>query len=377
MLAADTDVLIFVEDPGAANLIVDLPSALSAEGHRGRVLATGDAAPYLRSAGAEFDELELGRKVAEIIEAYAPRLIVVGTSENPETSGLKLVAQARQQGIASVGLVDGPANTEHRFRGPANNPLAYAPDWIVVPNEATYSRYEAHGHPGNRIVVCGHPYFDRIRDAAHRLRGRPRAKVRDSILPGAPTDRSIWVFVAELSDGLDPKQFRRHEGYTLVGRGSSDKRTDVVLEEVLDAVNRIAPRPYFVLRLHPKNGLQEFTAYKNEIDYVSAGGLPEELMHAADLVIGLTSILLTEAVIMGRPALSVVPDPTEREWLIDDSLFPVVYDRDRLLDALETAAVDPSLLMGTPVEDVIMFGATERLTVFLAKLLRDTTAGEG
>ena len=99
MLAADTDVLIFVEDPGAANLIVDLPSALSAEGHRGRVLATGDAAPYLRSAGAEFDELELGRKVAEIIEAYAPRLVVVGTSENPETSGLKLVTLARQQGI--------------------------------------------------------------------------------------------------------------------------------------------------------------------------------------------------------------------------------------------------------------------------------------
>ena len=100
MVAADTDVLIFVEDPGAANLIIDLPSALSAEGHRGRVLATGDAAPYLRSAGAEFDELELGRKVTEIIEAYAPRLIVVGTSENPETSGLKLVAQARQQGHA-------------------------------------------------------------------------------------------------------------------------------------------------------------------------------------------------------------------------------------------------------------------------------------
>lgn len=39
------------------------------------------------------------------------------------------------------------------------------------------------------------------------------------------------------------------------------------------------------------------------------------MVHAADLVVGMTSILLVEAAALGRPVLSIVPIIGQREWL--------------------------------------------------------------
>jgi hypothetical protein len=70
-----------------------------------------------------------------------------------------------------------------------------------------------------------------------------------------------------------------------------------------------------VLRLHPKNTRDEFAAYLGEFDEVSAGGDPLALIHSADAVVGMTSMLLLEAALLGRPTLAIVPRAVERDWL--------------------------------------------------------------
>src|SRR5436309_2738893 len=74
---------------------------------------------------------------------------------------------------------------------------------------------------------------------------------------------------AELSTGLDPTEYQRSAQYSLDGWGTSTGRTEIVLEEFLDAVAMQDHRPFCVLRLHPKNDISQFTAYLPEFDQVS------------------------------------------------------------------------------------------------------------
>ncbi|HEX2188392.1 MAG TPA: hypothetical protein VHG51_05810 [Longimicrobiaceae bacterium] len=338
---AGVDVLVYVEDPGAASYAADLPAALAAGGVGALLLAGGSAAGYLRERGRPAEAVPEGESAEGLLDALRPRLVVVGTSEDPDTPGLALVDAARSRGIGTVGLVDAFPNAAHRFRGRGDDPLGHAPDWLAVPDEWTRQAFVELGAPPARVVVCGHPQYDRVRALAEELGREGRAAVRARVLPNAG-DRPVIVFVAEVSTGLDPAQYRKSAEYTLQGRGWSTGRTEVVLEELLDAAAGLDPRPCFVLRLHPKNTAEELASYAEEVDMVSAGGSALELAYAADLVAGMTSMLLLEADLLGTPTLAVVPRPVERDWLpsIRHGRTPCVTTRERLRDAL------PRLLAG-------------------------------
>ena len=91
-----TDILIFVEDPGAVNGVVDLPEALKARGVRAQILAAGPAVEYLDSLGGDFQQPDPDAEPETILDQWAPKLVLAGTAENPDTLGLKLFAEARE-----------------------------------------------------------------------------------------------------------------------------------------------------------------------------------------------------------------------------------------------------------------------------------------
>jgi len=366
-----TDILIFVEDPGAANGFVDLPDTLKAEGITASMLATGHAVDYLQSMGSDFHQLDPSATAETLLDAWTPKMVLVGTAENKETLGLKLIEEARRRGVPSTGFVDSPANTEYRFRGTGVDPLGFAPDFLLVPDPLTAKQFEALGHPPDRIETSGHPYFDRVRAQGQKLERRGRDSVRADVLPEALIGRLVVVFLAEISDGLNPDEFRRSPNYTLQGRGQSDERTLIVLEEVLDALSAMTPKPYIVLRLHPKNTEDEFAPYSAEIDCLSQSGSADEVVFAADLVVGMTTTLLFEAALMGRPTLSVTPRSSESEWLssIGLGITPAVHTREALKESLNILLIDPDGIKGKNLGEVINFGALDRMADFLGSLL--------
>lgn len=371
MKTGSVDYLIFVEDPGAANGIVGLPAALRSRNLNFALVVAGHAIKYLDALDVAYDPVAPDQTADSLLSHYSPRGILTGTSENLDSLGLELNSAARNARIPCASFVDSPYNAEYRFRGHGESPLAYAPDWILAADEETRIQFQKMGFAPERLHVCGHPYFDRIRDTAEQLAAEGRSNVRRRTIPGAPGDRPAWTFISEISDGFGAERYQRGKGYTLHGRGGSDNRTDIVLEEVLDALVAIIPRPYMVLRLHPKNQVEEFSAYADEIDHISDKGMPAELVFASDLVIGMTSFLLTEAVVMGRPTISVVPDPEGAGWRPDDRLIPVVHTRGDLRRLLGAAASDPTQLIGKPATDVIKFGATDRMADFLLELIAE------
>ena len=361
------DALIHVEDPGAANYVAGLPGALAHCGVRSVLVAGGKARDQLAALGCDFEPVPAGGTAETLLDESGARLVIVGTAEDRDSLGLTLVAAARARGIASLGVIDGPSYPDQRFRGRGADPLGYAPDRVLVPDEGTRQCFMALGMAGDAVMTAGHPLFDRMRAECARLDGEGQAAVRGRVLPGAPHGRPVLMFLAEISDGYRPDLYRRHAGYRLTGRGGADTRTPIVIEEFLDASRALDA--YRVLRLHPKNTRDEFAAYLDEFDTVSAGGAPHELIYAADLVAGMTTMLLVEATLLGRPTISNVPDPAEAVWLPTAAcgLTPVIDRRADLAPALRAglrSRPDAGL-----IDRALPAGAQERVVEIIAAML--------
>lgn len=319
------DVVIYVEDPGAATFAAGLLPPL-AEQASVALYSGGRAAAHLDSLEISHRPLPdaVRRSPSQWLADARPARVVSGTAEDRETPGLPLIAAARDAGIPTAGLVDGATNLDHRFRGPTPDPLAFLPDLLLVVDETAREGYRQLGVPAARIEVRGHPWFDVIR--------RRAANAQKATGAAQP----VLLFLAEMTGGV-----RGHAwgpDYTLHGRGdpSGRGRCEVVLESVLDACRKIEPAPEIVLRLHPKNDPSAFAPYAAEIARISAGGDPFGEIMAADLVVGMTSTLLIEAAVAGRPVLSVLPREAEAAWLpaIGAGVIPAVWTEEALEAAL-------------------------------------------
>lgn len=325
-------IVLFVEDPGAVNCIAPVAAALVERGTPSRVYATGPATALLAERGIA--AADLPAHVAAIVTAAGA--VLVGTSENVRTRAFDLVAAARAAGVPSAALIDSPANSAYRFRGETDDPLAHAPDWLWCPDDANAAEFVALGAEPSRVEVVGHPNDDRLAARATELAGIDRNALRRELF-GAGARRFVIAFVSEISNGLEPMQYRRQPDYTLTGRGGRDLRTEIVVEELLDAVNVLAcPRPYLILRRHPKETAADLAGLADEFNIVSTGGDPHALIVAADLVVGMTTMLLAEAQLLGTPTLAILPRLSERAWLapLRDGRIPAVADRAALRAAL-------------------------------------------
>lgn len=366
----NTDVLIFAEDPGAANYVAQLPSALAEGGWHTRLLAEGLATDCLHQRGI-WPEVVQHRAADRILALIRPRLLIVGTSENPDTLGLALVAEARSAGIESIGVIDALSNADSRFRGRGNNPLAYAPDWLLVPDEWTKKAFVLLGYPAERGVVCDHPHYDYVRATRARLAREDRNALKQRLLPGVLDGRKVVVFATEGSVRVKPQSHQHLAEYTLTGRRTATGRTEIVLEEFLDAIQPMNPRPYRVLRLHPKDTPEDYTAYLGEFDLVSNGGSPLELIYVADLVVGLTSMLLIEAALLGKLTLAVVPRTVEMEFLltIRMGITPCVTTREQLKFTLVDLLEDKPQLVNVDPAEFFVPGSLQRTVDFIERLL--------
>ncbi|MBZ0147313.1 MAG: hypothetical protein K8F62_07170, partial [Pseudorhodoplanes sp.] len=236
-------------------------------------------------------------------------------------------------------------------------------------DELTRQTYLDIGCRPERVLACGHPLHDAVELLRADLENEGRDAIRARVLPDWPPGRPVFVFLSETSDGLNAAQFQRSSEYTLAGRGTSNERGKIVLEEVIDVASTMWPRPYLVLRLHPKQSREDVALYIPEVDAVSDGGAPLELVFVADLVVGMTTSLLLEAVILGRPTLSVLPRAVESRWLggIDAGVIPAVTRREGLRSAL-ALAVAGKLARGAPLDRAVRFGAIRDCVAFVNRV---------
>lgn len=309
------DVLLFVEDPGAANLVIGLPEKLSQSGYSGVILAAGSAPDFLLSHQESCLEVHSDQPVGSLLERYSPILMVCGTSENPDSLGLQLIAASRSRGIASIGLVDAPMNAEYRFRGRSSNPLACRPDRIFVTGYLTAEHFINLGVSKKDVVIFTNPVFSQLTKVKQQLEAKDRESERIRIFGKEASKKKVICFLTEKSDGLDSNEFLHSDTYTLPGRGQVKERTKIVLEELLDECKKYNQELEVVLRLHPKEAFEEYQEYFDEAAISNPAEHPLSVVFFADAVVGLTTTLLEEARQLGCRTLSIVPREKEKKWV--------------------------------------------------------------
>lgn len=327
-----------VEDPGAANMVKDLPQALLDLDVRCDLHALNSAYTYLMTRQHFCNPWSLEENFArDLLTRLKPDLVIVGSSDNPQSPVFELIELARAAKIPTVGVVDMRMNAAKRFSGGTDKPLAYMPDRLVVTDEATKKDFIELGLSPSKIAVLGNPQFDYIyKNALACKKEKSKAAWKEELFPES-TGRGLFVFIAEPASTVNPQLTTKNKHYTLAGTSQSESRCQIVMEEFLLAIKNMPTekRPYLVLRLHPRNKVEDFPqTLLKDFDSISQHQVPIKLLCAADLVAGMTSMMLLEAAICDTPTLSIVPIKQEGDWLptVAAGATTLVSTREELTD---------------------------------------------
>ena len=328
--------LLFSRDPGGARQMLGLLRALDGRfaeeaAHPG-IVALRDRLPGGRSPGAPFIVFakdfavkvfaSLGepakpwplpdsrgpdrdRLLDALLAERAVGVVLTATSDVDDDTDQALWRAARRAGIPSHGFVDGAFNVAPRFTSPEGGTVA--PDFVHVPSQIVAEEVA--------------PYCPAITIIPDLILGVHRLEMEQAKSNAAGL-RRLWG----LGEGERAALFASENVEELVALGKPKHYDEYeCLELLLAALAGTASVPgveagaaqLVVVRPHPKERHDKFAAWCDRTSpqacdrnsprvIVSSDGTASEAILAADLVTGMRSTLLREALDAGKPVVSLV-----------------------------------------------------------------------
>lgn len=265
----------------------------SRAGVRAGVMLRGDADEVAALCGAEW-----GVNVPDVLLTSAVSLPHLDMTEN------RLWRWAEEAGVPTLAVLDQWQNYALRFSGPGDDErLAYLPGLCCVMDETARQGMVEEGFPPGRIAVTGQPAFDKLTALARDFGPPDRAEVLRAV--GLNPERKTVMFAAEV--------LKRHFGH---GYGFTEAQS---LDLLAQALEEMAEPLQVALKLHPQSELSDFAA--GTLDKLRRGGglavvagevSPWRLALGCDVTVGMMSVLLTEAALLGRPVAAVLPGAGEK-----------------------------------------------------------------
>ena len=307
------------------------------------LLALGPASAFLQSRGMPCHELPAAANgkptdagVRQLLRDAGPDVVVSGLVGPKDGLDYRLQRVARELGIATAAVLDAWVHLTERFADPErDDPLAYLPDRLGVPDPLTADELAAAGIPRGRMRVTGHPLIDEIKTREAHAEA-VRAELRRTL--GIREEEMLIVFFSEPLRWL-------HEQAGGSGPGYDELDAFALLREGLSRFGRPAA---LVVKEHPRRpslgaalaeALGESAAYRI---LAMEDGLarPEDLLLAADVVAGMLSSLLVFAALLGRLVLVLQPGvrpDAEHNVLTRRGLLPNLASPEDVVDALRSA----------------------------------------
>jgi hypothetical protein len=295
-------ILFFTCEPGGAEMLAPvIRLVMRHKKHRVVVLGYGHGLKRFQQKEIPCTEIKpILQNDRAVIDAERPDVIVTSATSLPrfDMSEKYLWQNARQAGVKTFAFVDQWQNYALRFSGPSEQErLSYLPDVINCIDEIGKSEMVAEGFDEKILYPLGHPSLSLLQEEFKSV------QLKDITLkPGFPAacddPKNTVLFVSEA--------LREHFGDS---RGYDQYQ---VLDHFLQNISRSAPERCVLVKLHPKD---EPTRYERLIAKYPGLGVhciqheltSLECIRAADVVFGMTSIMLVEAFILGRTVISVQP----------------------------------------------------------------------
>ncbi len=314
MLEPDSDrfqkgqpsILTIAGDPGGAAAIAPVIHELLAMGKANlRVLGYRQAPEIFSRRGIECETLPDSttyRDCLQILYEHRIEVLLSATSVNATDLEQKFFASAREAGVPTLAVLDFWANYRRRFeddQGKLN-----LPDRIAVMDDRALGAMEALGFPLEKLVVTGQPAFDPLIAMTREQKARRRNSCRDKM--GLSSEEKLIVFMSQpLADFFSkfPPE-GGHPGYT-------EQTAGLDLVRVLTKLQSDSAVPSFRLCInpHPRENADAWNSLPDAPFSVmkAEGFASHDLGLAADLVVGIHSMILLECAILGIPVVSYVP----------------------------------------------------------------------
>lgn len=309
-------ILAFAREAGGAQAIAPVIKDLLIRGARVIVTAKDVGEKVFETHGLTPAYLEDGDScyIAPLLSKewgrMEPDLVLTSATSLPELDMTEknLWRWARNKGIASVAVLDQWQNYAKRFSSPGTTDLAYLPDMCCVMDEIARRGMIEEGFPPERLTITGQPAFDELAGAAQVEADAALALKRGL---GMDNGRPTLVFVSEALR----EHWRSEYGY--------DERT--CLNDLLEIIEALRERPNLIVKKHPQNVDEDFDlgAIKRVSDrfVVRIVGMEQparRVVLASDIVVGMSSVLLVESMLLGKTTISI-----EIGAKVFDKCFPV------------------------------------------------------
>ncbi len=236
----------------------------------------------------------------QLIVEFQPFAIICGTTRYA-SQDRELIVLARGS-VKTLAVLDEWFAYRLRFEEKQTGKLIYLPDVIAVQDELARNEAVAEGLPAERIRITGSPALAELTLRAQQLITSPPP--RPIFLPDRD-ERRVVTFLSE-THATDygtspdaPGPLGSFLGYT----------EDTVREQILAVMRHLGQSVIFVEKLHPAAQAQtENHTIIGNIDWwtIRQTNLDALLWHS-DLVIGMRSMALLEASILGCKAVSFQP----------------------------------------------------------------------
>ena len=300
-------VLALAGDAGGARALLPVIRRLQ------RAPAVSVACRAYAAAQVIWQDAGLAPGPVEPVSLDGVQRVLLGTSEQPQPWELKYIAQAEQQDVQTLSVLDHWQHYRERF---TDGEALILPTLISVMDERAKTEMLAAGFPEERLAVTGQPALDEV-DAYRGSAQRVRAQHALAQRVGADAGERLIVFASQPLSMLQRAQ--------QIGFHERD-----VLAQLVDALGRVldrhGARAVLIVKPHPREAGQTMWLPLSSsprlrlavMDGPFASPLP--LVAGCDLVTGMHSLLLLEACLLGRPVVSYQPglkiaDPLRsNEW---------------------------------------------------------------
>jgi len=266
------------------------------------------------------------RAALEWLDAVRPDVLVTDTINlrRVEDGGMciELWGRARKYGIPSIAYVDSWWAYDERFRLPGESGFENVPYRIATVDTHAQDALIDLGYPRERLIVTGSPRFQMLTERSCAFDADMRRRFCAS--KRVAKDDRLIIFVSQPIEQVLGSQ----EEW-----GFSEKS---ILEAVLATIQRLpeTERRHIVLAVlsHPEEDERQLAAHLDRFaggvrTFMIDGNDAISCIEASDMVVGMFSILLVEALIMGRIAISIQLGLKREDMLITNKLGATVAAR--------------------------------------------------
>jgi len=312
-------IMLVARDPGGANTIIPLVTALQERNYE--VCLYGKDAALSRFIQFGLNGVDIGSLLPQIdIDSWTkllvkvqPDFIITGTSVD-DFSERYLWKAAQAAGIKTFAILDQWMNYGIRFsahtykeigRYELNPQHPYLPDRILVMDEEAKGQVVRAGIVSDIVLVSGQPYFDLLTQTKGQFGQQQIQEFRRrmNFKPG-------WPLITYISEPLSQDYEHDEEGEAYWGY---DEKTNCLslLGIIAEILKPTGGKINFIIKQHPRETAANYQEIINRFHNSSIKiTLVKEidawsLLRSSDLVCGMSSMLLLEAILLGCPVLSI------------------------------------------------------------------------